>query len=85
MTFTAPNWETVPRAGVEEITSQQPAHPAASFYYPDRTEHPPIATLTLTKVESTAAAGDCDQATAGAGVQRDWGGLHPRQPGRGQR
>ncbi|KAK4321462.1 hypothetical protein Pmani_007722, partial [Petrolisthes manimaculis] len=49
-TFTSPNWPSVPRKPVSRITSQNPSHPANSFYYPDVDQHPPIATLYLAKV-----------------------------------
>ncbi|XP_068236272.1 LOW QUALITY PROTEIN: spondin-2-like [Palaemon carinicauda] len=50
-TFTSPNWPTVPKKPVTRITSQSPDHPANSFYYPDRDQHPPLATFHIVKVK----------------------------------
>lgn|ERR1711988_2038087 len=52
MTFTAPNWPEIPQAPITEITSQKPNHPANSFFYPDRTELPPLATVIIHRVSS---------------------------------
>lgn len=50
-TFTSPNWPTIPQKPVSRITAQTPDHPANSFYYPDRTGHPPIATVRIFKIK----------------------------------
>ncbi|KAB7498374.1 Spondin-2, partial [Armadillidium nasatum] len=50
-TFTSPNWPTVPQKSITRITSQSPNHPANSFFYPDRLEHPPISTVHIMKVK----------------------------------
>ncbi|KOC63676.1 Spondin-2 [Habropoda laboriosa] len=49
-TFTAANWPTQPQGIAYRITSRYPAHPAGSFYYPNLSRLPPIATLTFTKL-----------------------------------
>ena len=66
LTFTAPNWRTEPRGGVEKITNLSPSHPAASFYYPHLTSLPTIARYVFTKVAEFGGAGpeervDCSQ------------------------
>ena len=48
-TFTSPNWPTEPKASMFRITNQYPSHPAGSFFYPDKTALPTIATFTLIK------------------------------------
>lgn len=50
-TFTSPNWPTVPKKPIIRITAQNPNHPANSFYYPDRDQHPPIATFHIVKIK----------------------------------
>jgi len=52
MTFTAPNWPEIPQAPITEITAQSPNHPANSFFYPDRTDLPPLATVIIHQVSS---------------------------------
>uniref|UniRef100_A0A6A7G5X0 Spondin-2-like n=1 Tax=Hirondellea gigas TaxID=1518452 RepID=A0A6A7G5X0_9CRUS len=49
-TFTSPNWPTIPQKPITRITARSPDHPANSFYYPDRVQHPPIATFQFVKV-----------------------------------
>uniref|UniRef100_A0AAY4F0E2 Spondin domain-containing protein n=2 Tax=Denticeps clupeoides TaxID=299321 RepID=A0AAY4F0E2_9TELE len=49
-TFSSPNFETVPQDKVTQITSSFPSHPANSFYYPKLKHLPPIAKITLTKI-----------------------------------
>lgn len=49
-TFTAPNWPTDPQGIIYRITSNYPAHPAGSFYYPQNKRLPPIATFQFIKV-----------------------------------
>ena len=50
-TFTAPNWPSTPLEKIFRITSQQPNHPANSFYYPELNDLPPIATFFFVKVK----------------------------------
>jgi len=49
LTFTSPNWATDPRGEVFSITNTFPAHPAASFNYPQWKKLPTIAVYTLRK------------------------------------
>ncbi|MGH0129072.1 UNVERIFIED_CONTAM: hypothetical protein FKN15_015671 [Acipenser sinensis] len=48
-TFSSPNYLTVPQENITQITSQNPNHPANSFYYPKLEKLPPLARLTLTR------------------------------------
>lgn len=48
-TFTAPNWPTDPMIPIAPITSQEPSHPANSFYYPELKTLPPLVTFHLIK------------------------------------
>ncbi|MGH0116424.1 UNVERIFIED_CONTAM: hypothetical protein FKN15_017074 [Acipenser sinensis] len=48
-TFSSPNYLTVPQENITQITSQNPNHPANSFYYPKLEKLPPLARLTLTQ------------------------------------
>lgn len=50
-TFTAPNWATVPQEKITRITSQNPDHPANSFFYPHLKKLPTIATFTFYKLK----------------------------------
>ncbi|KAJ9573470.1 hypothetical protein L9F63_009130 [Diploptera punctata] len=50
-TFTAPNWPTEPRQKISYITSQNPSHPANSFYYPEQQELPAIVTFRFYKIK----------------------------------
>ncbi|KAF2366474.1 Spondin N-terminal [Trinorchestia longiramus] len=59
-TFTSPNWPTVPQQPVSRITAQSPDHPANSFFYPDRLQHPPIATFQFVKVREYELAREFD-------------------------
>ncbi|XP_063979806.1 uncharacterized protein LOC135163864 isoform X2 [Diachasmimorpha longicaudata] len=49
--FTTINQRNWPQNVAYRITSRFPAHPAASFNYPNLTRLPPIATLTFTKLK----------------------------------
>jgi len=57
MTFTAPNWPIDPALPITTITSQEPHHPANSFYYPDLNRLPVIARLTLYKQSTFSLKG----------------------------
>ncbi|KAA0199437.1 hypothetical protein HAZT_HAZT003988 [Hyalella azteca] len=59
-TFTSPNWPTIPQQPVSRITAQSPDHPANSFFYPDRLQHPPIATFQFVKVREYELAREFD-------------------------
>ncbi|XP_041120947.1 spondin-2-like [Polyodon spathula] len=48
-TFSSPNYLTVPQENITQITSQNPNHPANSFYYPKLAKLPPLARVTLTR------------------------------------
>ncbi|XP_066996065.1 spondin-2 [Anabrus simplex] len=48
-TFTSPNWPSDPHQRVSRITAQHPNHPANSFYYPEMSHLPSIATFKLRK------------------------------------
>ncbi|XP_036404676.1 spondin-2a [Megalops cyprinoides] len=48
-TFSSPNFPSNPPENITQITSQNPSHPANSFYYPRLPELPPLATIRLTK------------------------------------
>ena len=50
LTFSSPDWLTVPPEEIRPITSQSPSHPASSFYYPDLEALPHIAQFTFRKV-----------------------------------
>ncbi|CAG0898047.1 unnamed protein product [Cyprideis torosa] len=50
LTFTSPNWAQKPLEAITEITASHPSHPASSFYYPEKTELPPIASITIKKI-----------------------------------
>ncbi|XP_016083786.1 spondin-2 [Ornithorhynchus anatinus] len=50
-TFSSPNFATIPQDTVTEITSSSPSHPANSFYYPKLKSLPPIARVTLFKLQ----------------------------------
>jgi len=49
-TFTAPNWPSEPKSVVEKIEANRPNHPANSFFYPNLTSLPTIATFRFIKV-----------------------------------
>lgn len=51
-TFTAPNWDTVPRTKMTRITAHFPSHPANSFYYPHKKNLPQMAHFKLTLLET---------------------------------
>ncbi|XP_069051644.1 spondin-2a [Lepisosteus oculatus] len=46
-TFSSPNFPTDPPENITRITSQNPSHPANSFYYPRLAELPPLAAIRL--------------------------------------
>ncbi|KAJ8331949.1 hypothetical protein SKAU_G00430710 [Synaphobranchus kaupii] len=46
-TFSSPNYPTSPPENITQITSQNPSHPANSFYYPRVSELPPLATVRI--------------------------------------
>ncbi|KAG7484599.1 hypothetical protein MATL_G00051520 [Megalops atlanticus] len=48
-TFSSPDYPTNPPENITQITSQNPSHPANSFYYPRLSELPPLATVRLTR------------------------------------
>ncbi|KAI1898431.1 hypothetical protein AGOR_G00072260 [Albula goreensis] len=48
-TFSSPNFPTSPPENITQITSQNPNHPANSFYYPRLQELPPLASIRLTR------------------------------------
>ncbi|XP_018611971.1 spondin-2a [Scleropages formosus] len=48
-TFSSPNFPTNPPENITQITSQNPNHPANSFFYPRLSELPPLATIRLTR------------------------------------
>ncbi|KAF0292839.1 Spondin-2 [Amphibalanus amphitrite] len=60
LTFTSPNWESVPHQPICRITARVPGHPAGSFYYPELQQLPPLATLRLTKVRSYTLSAEFD-------------------------
>jgi len=62
-TFTAPNWPSTPLEKIFRITSQQPNHPANSFYYPELNDLPPIATFFFVKVKEYELAEIYDTVT----------------------
>jgi len=51
LTFTSPNYPTLPPGPVHRITNTQPDHPAGSFHYPELSHLPTIATAQLTKIK----------------------------------
>ncbi|XP_048883652.1 spondin-2a [Brienomyrus brachyistius] len=52
-TFSSPNFPTNPPENITQITSQNPNHPANSFFYPRLSELPPLATVKLTRQSRT--------------------------------
>ncbi|XP_036379779.1 spondin-2-like [Megalops cyprinoides] len=54
-TFSSPDYPTNPAENITQITSQNPSHPANSFYYPRLSELPPLATVRLTRQSKTPA------------------------------
>ncbi|KAL4631316.1 spondin-2-like [Arapaima gigas] len=46
-TFSSPTFPTNPPENITQITSQNPNHPASSFFYPRLSELPPLATIRL--------------------------------------
>ncbi|ETE61646.1 Spondin-2, partial [Ophiophagus hannah] len=50
-TFSSPNFATIPRDTITEITCSSPSHPANSFYYPKLKTLPPIARVTMAKLK----------------------------------
>ena len=54
LAFTSPNWESLPREPVYQITSRRPKHPAGSFHYPELESLPPLANLKLYRVSDVA-------------------------------
>ncbi|KAM6448234.1 spondin-2 isoform 1-T2 [Liasis olivaceus] len=50
-TFSSPNFATIPRDTITEITCSSPSHPANSFYYPKLKTLPPIARVTMIKLK----------------------------------
>ncbi|XP_008567744.1 PREDICTED: spondin-2, partial [Galeopterus variegatus] len=55
-TFSSPNFATIPQDTVTEITSSSPSHPANSFYYPRLKSLPPIASVTLARLQQSPRA-----------------------------
>lgn len=55
LTFTAPRWRLQVPKPVERITSRNPSHRAASFYYPELNSLPAIATFSIEKVRILSA------------------------------
>ncbi|XP_012638836.1 spondin-2 [Microcebus murinus] len=55
-TFSSPNFATIPQDTVTEITSSSPSHPANSFYYPKLKFLPPIARVTLVRLQQGSRA-----------------------------
>ncbi|CAG0917974.1 unnamed protein product [Notodromas monacha] len=51
LTFSSPNWAEEPNVPITVMTSSLPAHPAASFNYPDKKKLPPIAAFTFLRVK----------------------------------
>ena len=58
LTFSAPNWESRPQENVTRITSQNPSHPASSFFYPELEALPNIATLTIKRIMTSCECND---------------------------
>ncbi|KAG9346829.1 hypothetical protein JZ751_007175, partial [Albula glossodonta] len=54
-TFSSPNYPTSPPENITRITSQNPNHPANSFYYPRLSELPPLATVRITRQSQVSA------------------------------
>ncbi|XP_058040474.1 spondin-2-like isoform X3 [Ahaetulla prasina] len=50
-TFSSPNFATIPRETITQITCSSPSHPANSFYYPKLKTLPPMARVTLSKLK----------------------------------
>ncbi|XP_026544487.1 spondin-2 [Notechis scutatus] len=50
-TFSSPNFATIPRDTITEITCSSPSHPANSFYYPKLKTLPPIARVIMAKLK----------------------------------
>uniref|UniRef100_A0A286XZY2 Spondin-2 n=2 Tax=Cavia porcellus TaxID=10141 RepID=A0A286XZY2_CAVPO len=55
-TFSSPNFATIPQDTVTEITSSSPSHPANSFYYPRLKSLPPMARVTLVRLQQSTRA-----------------------------
>ncbi|XP_065560236.1 uncharacterized protein LOC136027165 isoform X2 [Artemia franciscana] len=51
LTFTSPDWPTVPRGVVYRMTAGYPNHPASSFYYPNLKKLPLLANFQFVKVK----------------------------------
>jgi len=51
LTFSAPVWPTQPLAPISRITPSSPKHQAASFFYEDKSNLPPIAYYRLHKIK----------------------------------
>lgn len=84
-TFTSPNWPTIPQKPITRITAQSPDHPANSFFYPDRPQHPPIATFQLVKVREYELSREFDASPAPARqVYHPAGAESARPRGRGR-
>ncbi|XP_050420722.1 spondin-2 [Adelges cooleyi] len=64
-TFTAPNWPTDPQGIIYRIKSNYPSHPASSFYYPQLSRLPTIATFQFIKIK------EYDQSLGGRGQASD--------------
>lgn len=50
LTFTAPVWQTEPQGPVKLITNSEPNHEAASFFYSELDELPPLGFFHFQKV-----------------------------------
>ena len=50
LTFTAPNWPSIPKEKIYKLSPTIPNHTASAFYYKNMTSLPPIAKLYLTKL-----------------------------------
>ncbi|WAR21554.1 SPON2-like protein [Mya arenaria] len=50
LSFTSPDWHSVPRENIYSLSPNKPAHSASSFYYSNITSLPPIAKVYLTKI-----------------------------------
>ncbi|KAL4231890.1 Spondin-2 [Mactra antiquata] len=50
LTFTSPNWPSIPRENIYMLSPTAPLHSASAFYYKNLTSLPPIAKVYLTKI-----------------------------------
>ncbi|KAH3787653.1 spondin-2-like [Dreissena polymorpha] len=57
LTFTAPDWPSVPREAIYRLSPMKPAHSASAFYYPNMTSLPSIGKVFLTKVAEFRRSG----------------------------